>query len=445
MAYLYGDSSASKLEVNYIQLLRDAVDFSVDVLLAIHRIRRWEQSKRERKQAAEAEVERLAVLESRVISVLHDQSSAAGASVVRAAGAIERSVAATIASEGGAVKSALGDDTARMDREIAKEREGCVRALEALLLRHDLPEHSRGIHVQLLGGARYRARLIESALHLESVVELEITSDSLFAQPLRVERLDEHLEVSAPEKRGWLHKSLKVAPQKLGKLFIVEILRGQEETTLRLRAAPEAADSGFDIVYTGNESVSMVRVAREGDESPRSFEPQLEDVAKLHALRDKLDTGLTALAERRIKLLDAQLDGKPLDQHDNPAILVERLVTSMSPVIREIAGHSLNPGELVLKRVLADDRREEIFVSRAELETRLDKLPADLRRLFEPLGLGGKPGNGAPRPENSEVIQIEDRWLEEVEVTRERPPTPATGVKAALAELDAEDSGAHSA
>src|SRR5262245_39812107 len=121
MPYLYGDSSASELEVNYIQLLRDAVDFSVAVLLAIHRIRRWEQSKRERRQQAENELERLAYLESRLTSLLHDQSGASGPAVVRAAAAIERASQAAVSSEAGAVRSALGDDVGRMDREIARE------------------------------------------------------------------------------------------------------------------------------------------------------------------------------------------------------------------------------------------------------------------------------------------------------------------------------------
>ncbi len=456
MPYLYGDSSASELEVNYIQLLRDAVDFSVDVLLAIHRIRRWEQSKRERRQQAENELERLAYLETRVTALLHDQSGVSGTAVVRAAAAIERAGSTAVATEAAAVRSALSDDISRMDREIGREREGCVRALEALLLKHDLPETSRGVHVQLIGGSRYQARLLESALHLESVVELEIGNDTMFSQPLEVRKLDEHLEVAAPEKRGWLHKTLKVSPQKLSRLYIVEILRGNEETTVRLRATADAADSGFDIVYAAD-GISMVRVGREGDESPRSFNPQPEDATKLQAVRAKLDTALTALALRRTKLLDAQLDGKPLDQHDNPAIIVERLVTSMSPVINAIAGHSLTPGELVLKRVLADDRREEIFVSKAELERRLDELPADLRKLFEPLGLGksnGKhddeevtavaPGAGRGKipgvsvrtpDEESGVIQIEDRWLEEAS----GPVAAAATVDKALADLDKEN------
>ena len=62
-------------------------------------------------------------------------------------------------------------------------------------------------------------------------------------------------------------------------------------------------------------------------------------------------------------------------------------LTQAGPAIRAIAQHSLSPSELVLKRVLADDRREEIFASKADLLEKLAPLPPKLFRLFGPLGL----------------------------------------------------------
>jgi hypothetical protein len=66
----------------------------------------------------------------------------------------------------------------------------------------------------------------------------------------------------------------------------------------------------------------------------------------------------------------------------------------MAPVVTEIARHSLAPDELVLKRVVTDDRREEVFVAKADLISKLDPVPVALRGVFAPLGLGdlGRPG-----------------------------------------------------
>jgi hypothetical protein len=57
--------------------------------------------------------------------------------------------------------------------------------------------------------------------------------------------------------------------------------------------------------------------------------------------------------------------------------------------VQSVAARSLSPTELVIKRMLADGRREEIFVERAELVRKLDPLPAAHRALFAPLGLDG--------------------------------------------------------
>jgi hypothetical protein len=45
----------------------------------------------------------------------------------------------------------------------------------------------------------------------------------------------------------------------------------------------------------------------------------------------------------------------------------------------------------VLRRLLGDNRREEIFVSTADLLKRLDGLPSHAREVFAPLQLGGEP------------------------------------------------------
>ena len=38
MTYLYGDSTDSGLELNYIELLREFLDFAVQVMLSEHRV-----------------------------------------------------------------------------------------------------------------------------------------------------------------------------------------------------------------------------------------------------------------------------------------------------------------------------------------------------------------------------------------------------------------------
>src|SRR5258708_12663600 len=62
MKYLYGDSSASPLDYNFIQALRDTVDFAVQVLQAEQRMLVESGKAPDRRSAAEAELPKVQAL-----------------------------------------------------------------------------------------------------------------------------------------------------------------------------------------------------------------------------------------------------------------------------------------------------------------------------------------------------------------------------------------------
>ena len=70
MAYLYGDSTESALELNYIEFLRDALEFSVEVLVAEHRITALQDGTDERKRQVEVELGLLRTLSENVVQAL---------------------------------------------------------------------------------------------------------------------------------------------------------------------------------------------------------------------------------------------------------------------------------------------------------------------------------------------------------------------------------------
>jgi hypothetical protein len=74
-------------------------------------------------------------------------------------------------------------------------------------------------------------------------------------------------------------------------------------------------------------------------------------------------------------------------------------------VITEIARRSGAPGELVLRRDVAGGRREEMYVTYAELNDKISVLPPERRIAFDVLGLrepaqspqsGTRPTRSAP-------------------------------------------------
>ena len=92
----------------------------------------------------------------------------------------------------------------------------------------------------------------------------------------------------------------------------------------------------------------------------------------MREFKDKLLATTVELRRARKSLVEAALgDKRARPRRRDPKIIVERLVAEMAPVVREIAKRSLAPTELVIKRQTGDGRREEIFVSRRDLQVKL--------------------------------------------------------------------------
>jgi hypothetical protein len=422
MSYLFGDSTPSPLEINYIDFLRDSLDFCVQLALSTDALQRQTERGDLLHQAARADIERLETLGSTVTSTVKSFSTGEGDSpLARCALAVIRSTSDLVRNEVQGVNAALEIEEAKVDVARAGEREKCVKALEALLLRHDLPISSASLHLKARANAPYAAEVRTSTpLGLVATIELDVPSSHAFGHVFRVDRILPRLEVQAPDAGGWLHKEGKLRGQRLEKLHIIELEFGAKESSIALRAAADGSGPGFDIL-TSDESpgVRLKRVAERDVSLDPPFDVGEEDAADLLALLQKLEASARELTAHRKALLAAKLDDRPLRDHNAPTLLLERLVQAMAPVVREIAARSPSATELVLKRLVGGGRREEIFVAKAELREKIERLPMSFRSLFDPLGLagdrGGPPGasnrppplpaRSAP-PRNSEPVPI---------------------------------------
>ncbi|HTB61192.1 MAG TPA: hypothetical protein VLC06_25165 [Polyangia bacterium] len=387
MSYLYGDSTPSKLEVNYIEFLRDAVECCARVLLADQHIAEGAARTRALEAETAAEIARLQKVGALVPKAFE------GTPVGDAASATARCVAAVVRSAADIVRAAAAEANAsfeaavdRRDAEAAVEREVFIKALEALLIKHDLPEMTSQTNVSWVDGARYACRLhVATPFGLQAALELEVPAGHLLERVVRIDRLAERLEIEVPEISGWLHKELKLRTQHLEKHHFMGLSSGPAGSTLHLRLAPDGTGPGYDVTFEDPDGpIRLVRVD-EQQKREEPFEAQQADVPKLRTLREKLAAALSELARHRTKIVEAKLDGESLQGHAKPTLLVERLIAVLVPETREIAARSQSRSELVLRRSLGGDRREEIFLSRQELTLKLEPLDDRNRALFDSL------------------------------------------------------------
>ena len=397
MTYLFGDSSPSNLDFDYIEFLREALDFSVQVLAAHERMMQGAARAVEVRLQAEAEVKRLEGLGAALArSVEAFDIGAAESSTAQCADALLRGAAETVRSAIERVNGASAGDVAKLDDEARRDRLRCVEALASFLEHHDLPKMTSELRLQQESGTGYAARLYVRALDdLAAVVELAVPSSHPFGSVARIDKLVERLEVHAPESGGWLRKEVKLRPQRLDKEFITAVIANANATMIQLRTAADGTGVGFDLtIPAGGVQVSLRRVGEASELPP--FDLDETDSSKIRDLRDKVLEATADLRRNRRGLVEAALGDKPLDEQRDPKVLVERLVAEMAPVVREIAKRSLAPTELVLKRQTGDGRREEIFVSRRDLQVKLRPLGKEARAVFGPLELGEPPAEDAP-------------------------------------------------
>jgi len=388
MSYLYGDSTPSTLETNYIEFLRDAVDFCVQVLLADQRVAEARARTAALDRSSAAEIDRLQQLTATVATAMAGLPPGAPESAAaRCAAAIVRAADGLVRTEVAAVQAALESEQQKRDAQAAREREGCVNELERLLVKHDLPDMTMHTQLALTAGARYQCRgRLTTGFGLAATLELDVPSGHLYAQVVRVDRLIERLEIQMPELAGWLHKEMRLKPQHLEKHYLVALSLADGEGLLKLRANADGSGGGFDaVVRAESPGVHVLRVDEHGKPAGEPFEAQDADAAKLLALHDKVAAAAAELGRHRRAIVDATLDGEPLRVSNRSPMLVERLIATMAPVVQEIAARSQSPGELVLRRLLADDRREEVFLSKSELQRKLEPLAGGERALFDPL------------------------------------------------------------
>jgi hypothetical protein len=404
--------------------------FSVHVLSVERRVLTEQMKRIQLEDEAETDRQHLDELLLRLTKTLQDVSAHVQPRVAEHADLIQGKAREVVELGQQTVQQALTEDLAEIEQNIQLQRKSSLVALEKVLLVYDLPEAKNTIHVRLAEGGRYTAWLESvTSYGLSTTVELTVPAESVFAHDARVERFIEGLEIHAPETAGWIRKESRMLPQKLGRFHITELTLG-DEALIKLRSTLEVQAAGYDISLGAEEP--QVRIVKTGKDAEQgSFDPEPGDVPNLLRLRDKLEEAAMTLSTKRRSLTSARFDDEPVERSTRMRALVERMVQVVAPMVREIAAHSLSSGELVLRRMIGEDRREEIFVTKSELQASLEGMSDADRQLFAPFELarGGAVSN-ATTGGASQVPQgpNEDRAPESGVKRSNRPPPMRSGM-----------------
>jgi hypothetical protein len=415
MNYLYGDSTSSPLRANFLEFLRDATDFLVFALQADDSIAQGKERIRVLEGDAATELARLERFVGTVTSAIEGgEKGASDSPASDCASVLSRLVDETHRSTASDVRQRLAAAIAQIDAAEAASRAACTKALGALLAPHDPHDAATVSHLALAPGGSYDAKLTGTvAFGLAWTFELTVPEGNVWRAPVRLDSLVPHLEIRAPQLAGWISKEVKIRPQKLDRHVVTSFVDDGERVTFKLRLEP-AVDVGFDVeVAIAAKRIKLARVGPPDDASVGVFDVHAEDAGAILGLAEKLRE--TAADLKRGRLADATLDGAEFSTLPTFRDCVERFIIMMTPIVREISERSLTPNELVIRRALGNDRREEIFVPKAILREKYAVLAPPFAEVFAPLGL-----DGDSRKASLPVPDVQPR----TQIAASQPPPP---------------------
>ncbi len=410
MGYRLGDSTATNVDFNYLAFLREVIDCAV-VLLETEATLNVNLEKRQTRASEWSgmirAVEELGIEATSVVdSIVKEQPKTPAG---RCAAAIAKSIKDAVDSEIATAKASSTAAREEIDRDDQLVRTRAKTVIEKLLRAHDLPEADKVLEATWTGEG-LKAKLRErTSFGVEAAIQLETSASEVLVADLRVDRIADNVEVHTREAGGWLKKGDKLVAQRLGRYQVVSIRVGKDHVAFQLKST-DASSTTLSVTVPRTGEIEIA-----GSAPGKEFALEDRDRTGIKLLADKLEAAMRELEQQRTTLVALAIDDKPFTEHPHPCVLAERIVLAIAPTVQAIARHSRSPGELVLRRQLADDRREEVFIPVSELVKRIETLPVSARGVFAPLQLSGE---AVPEPPKA----IVDTRPEPVPIVK--PPQP---------------------
>jgi hypothetical protein len=388
--YRYGDGTPFPLPENFIETLVAAVDCCVAIYQVEARVEEHAARQREARRRAADELRRLdalhGLIETAVAPLIQHKDERSGRASEQAAGKIFEAATSIIRNSRAGVTRRR--ETATHEVLAPAVLEGVPAALGQFFSRHQLPRTEWHAHWQATPEAGASAEISGQVTRdLELVFRASFAEDGFWSRPIPMAELF-GVPVNAVIDGGkGRRRQVRLDPTVLTEL---QVAPGREAMVLREATKRTGLALHILMPRPGEPAPLVVALDRRDKGQGQPF--YLDEVgarAVLGAWR-ALQTKLPELVAARDELVAARLAGRDVSEVEHPAQMAEGILHFLAPLVREMRIRSRVPGELILKRDLASDRREEIFVPRQALWTKIAALPPRHRQLFEAIGLGNE-------------------------------------------------------
>jgi hypothetical protein len=385
-AIVYGDSTPFPYDLDFIALVRAVVDCGVAMLGAQSSLDAAVERLLLIDRGIKAECTRLDALLDQVGTTTARFLDAASPRIASSAGRVLESARAILAGDRTAIEREWSSQKGAVEASLDDSCATAYRALEAFLLAHDLPETSFALAMRGDEDGYDGQLRATTQFGLEARFTIAISEAHALGRLRRVGELSPETVVHVTRDRGWFRSSGQ-RMVRLDKLFVSELALDEQRILLVLRRGARSG-TGYRIEVSTEADRAQLQPIGEGGQ-PSGPSDELGGSDRLHALRlasRVLDSAYDLTARRQL-MIDASLDGETLHERFEPREICLRIIETLAPIVREIGRRAGAPGELVLRRNMGNGHRDEIFVTKAELQDQIAMLPPSLAALFDPFEL----------------------------------------------------------
>jgi hypothetical protein len=394
--YLYGDSSPFPGGYDFLAQLKHFVEAATEAMRLASEADELEENLGERAQEHLHGIEALQSFFDSLVGAVGDRAARAGAPQLVAPFAREILEHIEAVSTRARQQRAQHLDADQVDAttQIQERRAALRDVLTRYLLGDPLPVLDWALSLNLGGTSPQGQVLLAHPDELTAAFAVDVASDPTWGRPRKVGEITPGMTMQVGFRRAFLRSSLHPDVQTLDELYLGSLEIGPDSMELHLLRKPDAPREAMridlDADDAGRPIAKIIKRDPKSGESEDSFRCQGDELVRVQELASALRREGERLVRRKTRLLFLQLEEHDVFERGLVRKVFERVVDRLAPIAEQVARHSPNPSELSLKLEGDDGRREEIYLRKQELIDRIEPLPPEAQRLFEPLGLAKK-------------------------------------------------------
>ena len=382
--FRFGDGTPFPLSENFIETIVGAVDCCVALFHLDAESEARVERERLTRRAADDEIKRLDALKSLIETAVSPLLTKKGRPRASQAAAQKIYDAAHLIIRQSRVGVARRRDTVIMDAVPPAADSHMLEALEAFFCAHALPRTEWRMRWTAANDGRVTADVgAQATRDIDLAFDVAIPPDSDWAHAMPVSTLLRGMAIPSVIELNGRRRAIN-----LDTYSVTEVQVAPGRVALVLRESTKKPSPGLHIVMPHSSDSLPLVVALDKRDQPKSHPFCLDEAgsAGIHTLWAVIEERIPELLVARSRLVAARHGGNDAAEL-SPSVLAEAILLALAPLLREMRMRSRVPGELILKRDLGGDRREEMFVPRKVLWAKMQTLTSRHRQVFEAVGL----------------------------------------------------------